>query len=81
LRYVYADGREELAPTTLVDFPAYADRLPEIRRVLERNGFPSDALQATGMLEDIHADIAEGSPPAGDGRPRVFRLKHACAAH
>ena len=35
LRYVYADGREEILPTTLVDFPAYAGRLPEIRRMLE----------------------------------------------
>src|SRR5689334_7936297 len=48
LRYVYPGGREEIVPTTLVDFPAYASRLPEIRRALQAAGFPPDAVQVTG---------------------------------
>src|ERR1700757_214825 len=42
LRYVYADGSEEILPITLVDFPAYAGRLAEIRRVLDMYGFALD---------------------------------------
>ena len=77
LRYVYADGREEILPTTLVDFPAYAGRLAEIRRVLEAYGFTPDSLQVVGMLDEIHAGGVPGSSPSGAADATVFRLKHA----
>ena len=82
LRYVYADGREVTVPTTLVDFPAYSGRLPEIRRMLEAYNFAPNSLHVTGMLDDIHADLLQESV-AGERYPRIFRLKHlhACAAH
>ena len=79
VRYQYADGREEIQPTTLVDFPAYAGRLAEIRNVLERYAFPADCLHVTSMLDEIHA---EGLPePAPPGAPYVslVRVKHAHA--
>ena len=34
-------------PATRVEFPAYEDRLPEIRLMLESHGFPSASTQAT----------------------------------
>jgi hypothetical protein len=83
LRYVYADGSEELVPTTLVDFPAYAGWLPEIRRVLESYGFSPDCLQVTGMLDEIHAAARPESSVTEKPYKAVFRLKHArtTAAH
>jgi hypothetical protein len=83
LRYVYADGREELLPTTLVDFPAYASRLPEIRRVLEAYNFEPGALQVTGMLDEIHAEVPAEISSDREPYPRIVRMKHAnaCAAH
>ena len=77
LRYVHADGREEILPTTLVDFPAYAGRLPEIRRMLESYGFAPESLQVTGMLDEIHAGCVPESPAAGVAQETVLRLKHA----
>ena len=79
VRYLYADGREEIQPTILVEFPAYAGRLPEIRKMLKSHGFSSDSLHLAGMLDEIHA---EGNPePAPDGAPyqSLVRLKHAHA--
>jgi len=85
LRYVYPDGREQIVPTTLVDFPAYATRLPDIKRLLAAYGFPPDAVQVTGMLDDIHGETAQESTPtpAPEHAAKVFRLKHlhACATH
>jgi hypothetical protein len=43
------------APAALVEFPAYENRLPEIRRMLESHGFPSASMQATAMLDQLHA--------------------------
>jgi hypothetical protein len=83
LLYVYPDGREETVPTTLVDFPAYANRLPEIRSVLGAYQFAPDSVHVTGMLDEIHADVLQESATAGEHSGRVFRIKqaHACAAH
>jgi hypothetical protein len=79
LRYVYPNGREEIVPTTLVDFPAYADRLPEIRRALEASHFAPDSLHVTGMLDDIHSSghVMETDVTVA---PRVQRLRHAHAS-
>jgi hypothetical protein len=83
VRYYYADGREEMQPTTLVEFPAYADRLPEIRQLLETCGFSPDSLHVTSMLDEIHAD--PGPEPAPEGAPYLSRVLlkhlHAAAAH
>lgn len=75
--YVYPDGREEVEPTTLVEFPAYESRLAEVRRVLSAYGFSPDALHATGMLDGIESDALEEAAPEGAGYvKRVFR-RHA----
>jgi hypothetical protein len=43
------------AVTTVVEFPAWAGRLSEVREALRRNGFDPGALTVRGMLEDIRA--------------------------
>jgi len=40
---------------TVVEFPAYRDRIAEVERVLETCGFAPQSLRATSMIEEIHA--------------------------
>jgi hypothetical protein len=56
---------------TLVEFPAYASRLEEVRRALDRYGFAPSSLQVTSMLDEIQTELAPASPR---------RLKHRPAA-
>jgi hypothetical protein len=40
---------------TVVEFPAYRDRIADLEHVLETCGFARQSLRSTPMLEDIHA--------------------------
>ncbi len=40
-------------PATVVEFPAYETRLPEIRAMLQACGFGAGTLSATAMLDSI----------------------------
>jgi hypothetical protein len=40
---------------TVVDFPAYASRLEQVRKALLASGFDPNALRVAGMLEKIRA--------------------------
>ncbi len=77
--YVYAGRCEEVA-ATLVEFPAYAERLEEVRRVLDACGFDPASVHAAGMLDSIHADSAPEPAPAGAPYLSRYRLKHRVAA-
>jgi hypothetical protein len=73
--YRYADGSEETESITLVEFPAYAGRLEEVRRGLQAYGFAAECVRVTAMLDEIQS---EGQPePAPAGAPYVssYRLK------
>lgn len=77
VEYVYANGRREVEPTTLVEFPAYDNRLQGVREALASYGLPADALHVTDMLEGLHSDILQEPAPAGaEYVSRVFR-RHA----
>lgn len=43
----------DAGPATIVEFPAYEQRLPEIRGLLETCGFQSESVSATAMLESM----------------------------
>jgi len=48
---------------TIVEFPAYEQRLPEIRGLLETCCFPANSVTATSMLDSIrggHSRAAAG---------------------
>ena len=78
--YVYPDGHEEAEPTTLVEFPAYAQRLDEVRRALEANGFDPHSAEVVSMLDEIHrAPPLEPAPPGAKYRAR-YRMKQRTAA-
>ena len=78
--YRYADGREQTVPITLVEFPAYENRLDEVSRAVQAYGFPPDCIHTVGMLDDIQSD--QQKEPAPDGAPYVsrYRLKRRAAA-
>jgi len=40
---------------TVVEFPAYRDRIAEVEGILEASGFPPQSLHAARMIEEIHA--------------------------
>jgi hypothetical protein len=40
---------------TVVEFPAYRNRVGEVERVLETCGFAAQSLHSTTMLDEIHA--------------------------
>jgi hypothetical protein len=78
--YVDGDGKERIEPSTVVEFPAYAERLPKISSVLETCGFGRNAISVSAMLDEIHADDREEPAPAGASYAyRVIR-KHPLAA-
>ena len=55
--YLYPDRHEETEATTLVEFPAYAERIAEVQHSLEANGFDPGAIQVTSMLDEIHSPL------------------------
>lgn len=77
LVYDYGDGRRETKPVTLVEFPAYELRLPEIRRVLKANGFLPECVQVSPMLEEIHETAHLEAAPAGAPYKSRVLVKHA----
>lgn len=71
--YVFPDGRRETESATLVEFPAYANLLPEVRQALTAFGFDPGCLQVTDMLSEIHAEpLLEPAPP---GSPYAGRFR------
>ena len=73
-----ASGGERLEEITLVEFPAYAGRLEEVRGALEAYGFEPRSLHTTNMLEEIRTE--DGGHPAGASRYVVRRRERRAAA-
>ena len=80
LVYRFADGREETESTTLVEFPAYAGQLDEVRRCLQANGINPASLYVTGMWDAIHVDCAPEPPAPDAGYVARYRIKHRAVA-
>jgi hypothetical protein len=80
--YCYADGGEEAHDTTLVEFPAYAARVDELRDALEAHGFDPASIHVTGMLEEIQGEpVAEPAPACAAYTSRYCVKRRAVAAH
>ena len=72
----YADGREASEPATIVEFPAYEERLEEIRGILVAYGFGSGRLHVAEMLNEIHTDCyVEAAPAGADYQARLVRKR------
>ena len=80
LVYLYPNGREETQAATLVEFPAYQGRLPQVRAALAAFGFDPSIVYVAGMMDAIHAERPlEPAPPGAPYRFR-YRIKHRTAA-
>jgi hypothetical protein len=77
--YRYADGREEIEAITLVEFPAYASRIEEVRRGLEAYSFDPQCIRVTGMLDEIQDEPRPEPPPADAPYLSRYRLKRRAA--
>jgi hypothetical protein len=77
--YRYPDQHEEAEAATLVEFPAYAGRLEEVRRSLQTYGLDPSVIQVTSMLADIHAEHPIEPAPAGAKYIGRYRLKRRTA--
>jgi|ERR1700693_3354570 hypothetical protein len=77
--YQYPGGREETESATLVEFPAYAARVDEVRRALEAYGFDPSNLHVAGMLDAIDTESFPEAPPAGARYLSRFVRKHRAA--
>ena len=80
LVYRFADGQHRAEAITLVEFPAYEERLGEVRRAVAAFGFDAESVHAVRMLDDIHADAVEEPAPAGAPYVARIRMKHRAGA-
>ncbi len=78
--YLYPDGREETHAATLVEFPAYQERLPQVRAVLAAYGFDPSIAYVAGMMDAIHAERPLEPAPPGALYQSRYRVKHRAAA-
>jgi len=78
--YRYGDGRESEEDATLVEFPAYAGRMEEVRAALEARGFDRSSLHVTSMLDEIQTGMVSEPPPAGAPYVSCRHLKRRRAA-
>lgn len=79
--YAGQDGVERTEPATLVEFPAYAERVAEIRTVLETCGFANGSVSVAAMLDEIHGgERMEPAPPGAAYAYRVIRKHPPLAA-
>ncbi len=61
LEFVYADGHRDVTPVTIVEFPAYSQRLSEIRKAFQLSGLPSIRVRSRPMLDELHS-VADREP-------------------
>ena len=78
--FVYPDGREEAQAATLVEFPAYQDRLPEVRSALAAFGFEPSIVYAADMMDAIHTERPLEPAPPGKPYHARYRMKRRTVA-
>ena len=80
LVYVYPDGREETQAATLVEFPAYAGQIDEVREALAAFAFDPARAYVTDMLAELQAEAQPEPTPAGAAYSVRYRRKHRAVA-
>jgi len=63
--YVHPDGREEVVPVTLVEFPAFSGRVAEVRHALRANGLSAATVDVRSMLDELRSDARAESGQEG----------------
>ena len=77
--YLYPDGHQETEATTLVEFPAYAGRIEEVRRAVVAHDFDPDSVHVRAMLDEIHTEDVREPAPAGADYVARWRVKRRVA--
>ena len=72
---LFLDGRRDTEPATIVEFPAYAARLAEIRAAAAARGFDPTSVWAKNMLEQIHCEFEAGPAPPGAAYAKLLRYR------
>jgi hypothetical protein len=62
-------------PATIVEFPAYAARVAEIRDAVAARGFDPASVWAKNMLEQIHCEFEAGPAPPGAPYSKLLRYR------
>jgi len=79
--YVSRDGSQNAEPATIVEFPAYAERLTKIRALLESAGLKASAVSVNPMLAEIHSgEHIEPAPAGATHVSRILRKRATVAA-
>jgi len=78
--YLYPDQHQETEAATLVDFPAYAGQLDEVKSAVRAFGFDPSAIQVTGMLDDIHSEFPPEPVPPGAPYVSRYRVRRRAAS-
>ncbi len=79
LVYVFTDGREQEEPVTMVEFPAYARRLKDVREALNALGLPAEALAYKNALEGMRSDFDVRPAPPGAPYAMTIRYRHGAS--
>ena len=81
LIYLYPDGGQEAQAVTLVEFPAYAGQIDEVREALASFAFDPGRAHVTDMLAELHAEpLPEPAPPGAAYSVRYRQKYRALAA-
>jgi hypothetical protein len=78
--YPAADGANVVQPATMVEFPAWAGRLPLVRDALRRFGFDEACIGVKSMLDDIRSNDDPDPAPPGAPYKMIVRSKHSLRA-
>ena len=79
--YYDQSGVEREERMTLVEFPAYAERVPKMRTTLQACGFEDGDVSVASMLDQLHgAERVESARAGGGYRRRVVRKSAPIAA-
>ncbi len=72
---VAMDGRRDVEPATVVEFPAYASRLDPIRAALAAAGFDPGSVWARGVLDQLHSEFDREAAPPGAPYKEILRYR------
>lgn len=72
---VAADGGRQAEPATVVEFPAYASRLEQIRAAIAGAGFDPSIVWARSMLDQAHTECEREAAPPGAPYKELLRYR------
>jgi len=78
--YQCPDGSSMVQSATMVEFPAWTSRLPDVRAALVAAAFGEECLTVKGMLDDIRSTPGQEPAPPGAPYKSIVRSKHAMRA-